>query len=79
MWSSLEQQCKANTSPATLFLLDLELAVDEPEEVPVDEPLEGDQLEEATVGESVESLPLDAASCQGEMAFCYCTVLFFRL
>uniref|UniRef100_A0A8C9F581 FERM domain containing 1 n=1 Tax=Pavo cristatus TaxID=9049 RepID=A0A8C9F581_PAVCR len=58
---------------------DLELAVDEPEEVPVDEPLEGDQLEEATVGESVESLPLDAASCQGEMAFCYCTVLFFRL
>jgi len=75
----LEQQCKTNTSPATLFLLDLELAVDEPEEVPVDEPLEGDQLEEATVGESVESLPLDAASCQGEMAFCYCTVLFFRL
>lgn len=47
--------------------------------MPVDEPLEGDQLEEATVGESVESLPLDAASCQGEMAFCYCTVLFFRL
>lgn len=43
---------------------ELELAVDEPEEVPVDEPLEGDQLEEATVGESVESLPLDAASCQ---------------
>ncbi|KFO53948.1 FERM domain-containing protein 6, partial [Corvus brachyrhynchos] len=42
----------------------LELAVDEPEEMPVDEPLEGDQLEEATVGESVESLPLDAASCQ---------------
>lgn len=75
----MEQKCKANTSPATLFLLDIELAVDEPEEVPVDEPLEGDQLEEATVGESVESLPLDAASCQGEMAFCYCTVLFFRL
>ncbi|XP_064301682.1 FERM domain-containing protein 1 isoform X4 [Phalacrocorax carbo] len=43
---------------------ELELAVDEPEEVPVDEPLERDQLEEATVGESVESLPLDAASCQ---------------
>ncbi|KAF4793375.1 FERM domain-containing protein 6 [Turdus rufiventris] len=43
---------------------ELELAVDEPEEMPVDEPLEGDQLEEATVGESVESLPLDAASCQ---------------
>ncbi|KAM6081797.1 PREDICTED: FERM domain-containing protein 6-like [Chlamydotis macqueenii] len=43
---------------------ELELAVDEPEEVPVDEPLEGDQLEKATVGESVESLPLDAASCQ---------------
>ncbi|KAK2522606.1 Frmd1 [Columba livia] len=43
---------------------ELELAVDEPEEVPVDEPVEGDQLEEATVGESVESLPLDAASCQ---------------
>ncbi|XP_074752784.1 FERM domain-containing protein 1 isoform X2 [Athene noctua] len=43
---------------------ELELAVDEPEEVPVDEPLAGDQLEEATVGEPVESLPLDAASCQ---------------
>ncbi|XP_050565686.1 FERM domain-containing protein 1 [Cygnus atratus] len=43
---------------------DLELAVDEPEEVPVDEPLERDQLEETTVEESVESLPLDAASCQ---------------
>ncbi|XP_010223905.1 PREDICTED: FERM domain-containing protein 6-like isoform X1 [Tinamus guttatus] len=43
---------------------ELELAVDEPEEVPVDEPLEGDQLEEATVGESVGSLHLDAASCQ---------------
>ncbi|XP_025893170.1 FERM domain-containing protein 1 isoform X1 [Nothoprocta perdicaria] len=43
---------------------ELELAVDEPEEVPVDEPLEGDQLEEATVGESVGSLRLDAASCQ---------------
>ncbi|KFO88324.1 FERM domain-containing protein 6, partial [Buceros rhinoceros silvestris] len=43
---------------------ELELAVDEPEEVPVDEPLEGDQLEDATVGESVESLPLDAASCR---------------
>ncbi|NXU77639.1 FRMD6 protein, partial [Oreotrochilus melanogaster] len=39
---------------------ELELAVDEPEEVPA----EGDQIEEATVGESVESLPLDAASCQ---------------
>ncbi|XP_067150830.1 FERM domain-containing protein 1 [Apteryx mantelli] len=43
---------------------ELELAVDEPEEMPVDEPLEGDQLEEATVGESVDSLHLDAASCQ---------------
>lgn len=43
---------------------DLELAVDEPEEVPVDEPLGRDQLEEATVKEAVESLPLDAASCQ---------------
>ncbi|XP_053919786.1 FERM domain-containing protein 1 isoform X3 [Cuculus canorus] len=43
---------------------ELELAVDEPEEVPVDEPLEGDQLDEAIMGESVDSLPLDAASCQ---------------
>lgn len=75
----MEQKHNANPSPAALFLLELELAVDEPEEVPVDEPVEGDQLEEATVGESVESLPLDAASCQGEMAFCYCLVLFFRL
>lgn len=36
--------------------------------MPVDEPLGRDQLEEATVKEAVESLPLDAASCQGEMA-----------
>ncbi|XP_025973068.2 FERM domain-containing protein 1 isoform X2 [Dromaius novaehollandiae] len=42
---------------------ELELAVDEPEEMPVDEPLDGDELEEATVGESVDSLRLDAASC----------------
>lgn len=40
--------------------------------MPVDEPLERDQLEETTVEESVESLPLDADSCQGEMAFCFC-------
>lgn len=74
----MEQKCNDNPS-AALFLLELELAVDEPEEAPVNEPLGGKQLEEATVGESVESLPLDAASCQGEMAFCYCRVLFFRL
>ncbi|XP_062428175.1 FERM domain-containing protein 1 [Rhea pennata] len=33
-------------------------------ELAVDEPLEGEQLEEAPVGESVDSLHLDATSCQ---------------
>ncbi|NXN97627.1 FRMD6 protein, partial [Rhinopomastus cyanomelas] len=43
---------------------ELELAVDEPEEAPVDEPSEGAQLEAAAVGGSVQCLPLDAADCQ---------------
>jgi len=71
--------CHANPSPAALFLLELELAVDEPEEMPVDELVEGHQLEEATVGQPAEPLPLDASSCRGEMAFCCWSVLFFRL
>nr|XP_023967850.1 FERM domain-containing protein 1 isoform X1 [Chrysemys picta bellii]XP_023967854.1 FERM domain-containing protein 1 isoform X1 [Chrysemys picta bellii]XP_042704229.1 FERM domain-containing protein 1 isoform X1 [Chrysemys picta bellii] len=43
---------------------EVELAVDEPEEVPVDEPVERNQLEEAAEGESVSSLALDALCCQ---------------
>ncbi|CAM4535814.1 FERM domain-containing protein 1 isoform X1 [Lepidochelys kempii] len=43
---------------------EVELAVDEPEEVPVDEPVERNQLEEAAKGESVSSLALDALCCQ---------------
>ncbi|XP_075268047.1 FERM domain-containing protein 1 isoform X2 [Opisthocomus hoazin] len=43
---------------------ELELAVDEPEEMPVDELVEGHQLEEATVGQPAEPLPLDASSCR---------------
>ncbi|TFK07156.1 UDP-glucose:glycoprotein glucosyltransferase 1 [Platysternon megacephalum] len=43
---------------------EVELAVDEPEEVPVDEPVERNRLEEAAEGESVSSLALDALCCQ---------------
>ncbi|XP_030412652.1 FERM domain-containing protein 1 isoform X1 [Gopherus evgoodei] len=43
---------------------EVELAVDEPEEVPVDEPIERNRLEEAAEGESVSPLALDALCCQ---------------
>ncbi|XP_067391921.1 FERM domain-containing protein 1 [Emydura macquarii macquarii] len=43
---------------------EVELAVDEPEEVPVDESVERNQMEEAAEGESVSSLALDALRCE---------------
>ncbi|XP_075780779.1 FERM domain-containing protein 1 isoform X2 [Pelodiscus sinensis] len=43
---------------------EVELAVDEPEEVPVDDPVERNQLEEAAEGECASPLALDALCCQ---------------